>query len=158
MNFFFQFSISRNQDFSPSGTFCIRNSRAPQTMPKVCKPSKLCVHEKIRNKCPECKDSKYVKSSPSQPITQTLYLNLHLIPSSTIESRYLPPVGFANMVDDATSAGYSYSPSNHKDCGGKGMCTHGRRKGQCKECGGSSICIHGRIKYNCLDCGSGMNG
>ena len=31
-----------------------------------------------------------------------------------------------------------------KECGGSGICEHGRRRSHCKECGGSSICEHGR--------------
>ena len=40
-----------------------------------------------------------------------------------------------------------------KECGGSGICEHGRQKQQCKECGGSSICAHGRQKAKCKDCG-----
>ena len=31
-----------------------------------------------------------------------------------------------------------------KECGGSGICEHGRQRSQCKECGGASICEHGR--------------
>jgi hypothetical protein len=40
-----------------------------------------------------------------------------------------------------------------KDCGGRGICVHGRRSDSCTECGGSGICAHGRRRYNCKDCG-----
>ena len=40
-----------------------------------------------------------------------------------------------------------------KDCGGTGICPHGRVKSHCKECGWVSICPHGRWKYECKDCG-----
>jgi hypothetical protein len=47
--------------------------------------------------------------------------------------------------------------SRSKDCGGSGICEHGRLKRQCKDCGGSGICEHGRVKWQCKDCGgSGM--
>ena len=31
-----------------------------------------------------------------------------------------------------------------KDCGGSGLCEHGRRHSQCKECGGGNVCEHAR--------------
>ena len=31
-----------------------------------------------------------------------------------------------------------------KECGGSGICEHGRQRSQCKECGGGAICEHGR--------------
>jgi hypothetical protein len=41
--------------------------------------------------------------------------------------------------------------SKCKECGGSGICEHGRRcrqrRSECKECGGGSICEHGRILY-----------
>ena len=43
--------------------------------------------------------------------------------------------------------------SRCKDCGGVGICKHGRQKPRCKECGGSRICQHNREKYLCKDCG-----
>ena len=33
---------------------------------------------------------------------------------------------------------------NSQDCGGKGICVHGREQRYCKECGGKGICVHGR--------------
>ena len=39
-----------------------------------------------------------------------------------------------------------------KECPGKGICEHGRVRGQCKECGGSSICEHGRRRSQCKEC------
>ena len=45
--------------------------------------------------------------------------------------------------------------SQCKDCGGSGICQHGRERSQCKDCGGSSICEHGRRKSACKDCGGG---
>ena len=38
------------------------------------------------------------------------------------------------------------------ECGGSGICEHGRIRSQCKECGGSSICEHGRQRSFCNDC------
>ena len=40
-----------------------------------------------------------------------------------------------------------------KECPGKGICEHGRRRSECKECGGSSICEHGRRRSDCKECG-----
>ena len=40
-----------------------------------------------------------------------------------------------------------------KDCGGRGICAHGRQRNTCTECGGSSICAHGREKRRCRECG-----
>jgi hypothetical protein len=40
-----------------------------------------------------------------------------------------------------------------KECPGKGICEHGRRRSTCKECGGSSICEHGRVRSKCKECG-----
>ena len=40
-----------------------------------------------------------------------------------------------------------------KECPGKGICEHGRRRNQCKECGGSGICEHGRERTKCKECG-----
>jgi hypothetical protein len=34
----------------------------------------------------------------------------------------------------------------------KTICTHGRRKTQCRQCGGGSVCTHGREKSKCRDC------
>jgi hypothetical protein len=42
-----------------------------------------------------------------------------------------------------------------KDCGGSGICKHGRVRGVCKDCGGGSICEHGRVRGVCKDCGGG---
>jgi len=48
-----------------------------------------------------------------------------------------------------------------KDCGGSGICEHGRQRSRCKDCGGSgickdcgggSICEHGRKRSVCKDC------
>jgi hypothetical protein len=38
-----------------------------------------------------------------------------------------------------------------RDCGGKGICEHKRRRHQCKECDGS-FCEHKRRKDRCKDC------
>jgi hypothetical protein len=40
-----------------------------------------------------------------------------------------------------------------KDCGGSGICEHGRWRSECKECGGSGICEHGRHRGG--NCGAG---
>ena len=32
-----------------------------------------------------------------------------------------------------------------KECGGNGICEHGRERTKCKECGGASICGEGAI-------------
>ena len=40
-----------------------------------------------------------------------------------------------------------------KECPGKGICEHGRRRCDCKECGGSSFCEHGRQRSKCKECG-----
>ena len=40
-----------------------------------------------------------------------------------------------------------------KVCGGKGLCEHGCQKSRCKECGGKGICEHGREKRRCKECG-----
>ena len=40
-----------------------------------------------------------------------------------------------------------------KECGGSGICEHGRRRYNCKECGGGGICEHGRQRYICKECG-----
>ena len=40
-----------------------------------------------------------------------------------------------------------------KECPGKGICEHGRRRSRCKECGGSQICEHGRERSKCKECG-----
>ena len=42
-----------------------------------------------------------------------------------------------------------------KECGGSGICEHGRQRSGCKDCGGSGICEHGRIRSVCKDCGGG---
>ena len=39
-----------------------------------------------------------------------------------------------------------------RQCGGTGICIHGRKKHYCKECGGSQVCKHGRRKSNCKFC------
>lgn len=40
------------------------------------------------------------------------------------------------------------------DCGGKGICEHGKQTSHCSQgCGGSSWCAHGRIKRQCNLCG-----
>ena len=40
-----------------------------------------------------------------------------------------------------------------KECGGGGICEHGRHRSKCKECGGSGLCEHGRQRYQCKECG-----
>ena len=40
-----------------------------------------------------------------------------------------------------------------QECGGAGICQHGRQRSQCKECGGVSICPHGRRRTMCKECG-----
>ena len=45
--------------------------------------------------------------------------------------------------------------SRCKECGGSQICEHGRERSQCKECGGSSICEHGRVRSQCKECGGG---
>ena len=42
-----------------------------------------------------------------------------------------------------------------KECGGVGICEHGRQRSKCKECGGASICEHGRVRSKCKECGGG---
>ena len=39
------------------------------------------------------------------------------------------------------------------ECGGSGICLHGRQKSHCKDCGGSQICQHRRQKGHCRECG-----
>ena len=41
--------------------------------------------------------------------------------------------------------------SKCKECGGSGICEHGRVRSQCKECGGSGICEHGRVRSKCKE-------
>lgn len=55
---------------------------------------------------------------------------------------------FKRCIHGRASDGYSC-----KECGGAGICEHGRRKNECKDCGGSSICPHSRQRYYCKDCG-----
>jgi hypothetical protein len=38
------------------------------------------------------------------------------------------------------------------DCGGNGICEHGKHRAYCKDCKGSQICIHNKRKQNCLEC------
>ena len=40
-----------------------------------------------------------------------------------------------------------------KECGGSGICKHGRERSTCKECGGSGICQHGQERSTCKECG-----
>ena len=42
--------------------------------------------------------------------------------------------------------------SQCKECGGKGLCEHGRQRSRCKECGGKGICEHGRRRDSCKEC------
>jgi hypothetical protein len=39
-----------------------------------------------------------------------------------------------------------------KECGGGGICDHGRVRYTCKECGGGGICHHGQVRYTCNKC------
>jgi hypothetical protein len=39
-----------------------------------------------------------------------------------------------------------------KECDGKGLCQHDKKKSICIECGGSEICKHKRHKYRCKEC------
>jgi hypothetical protein len=48
--------------------------------------------------------------------------------------------------------------SGCKECGGRALCVHGRRKHQCRECGGSGICAHGRRKSRCNERGGSRSG
>ena len=49
--------------------------------------------------------------------------------------------------------GMSWEGYNCRECPGKGICEHGRRRSRCKECGGSRICEHGRERNFCKECG-----
>jgi hypothetical protein len=40
-----------------------------------------------------------------------------------------------------------------KECGGTGICQHGKDKKRCKECGGNALCEHRIDKYSCKECG-----
>ena len=51
------------------------------------------------------------------------------------------------------SASTVVSAMQCKECGGAGICEHGRRRYQCKECGGKGICEHGRRRSKCKECG-----
>merc|ERR1719272_339941 len=42
-----------------------------------------------------------------------------------------------------------------KECGGSGLCQHGRERSRCKDCGGSGVCEHGRQRSSCKECGGG---
>lgn len=44
------------------------------------------------------------------------------------------------------------TPSRCKDCDGKDICEHKRRRSHCKQCGGNQICKHQRQKSQCMDC------
>ena len=53
-----------------------------------------------------------------------------------------------------------------KECGGGGICEHGRVRSicehgrvrsMCKECGGGGICEHGRVRSRCKECDTPMN-
>eukprot|EP00919_Chromeraceae_sp_WS-2016_P045313 GHVR01107945.1.p1 GENE.GHVR01107945.1~~GHVR01107945.1.p1 ORF type:complete len:287 (+),score=127.24 GHVR01107945.1:672-1532(+) len=39
-----------------------------------------------------------------------------------------------------------------KECGGKGICEHGKRRKDCRHCG-KGYCSHGKLRRRCLDCG-----
>ncbi|CEO98606.1 hypothetical protein PBRA_006720 [Plasmodiophora brassicae] len=39
-----------------------------------------------------------------------------------------------------------------RDCGGAGICPHGRIRSRCKECGGSAFCEHGTRRARCKQC------
>ena len=42
--------------------------------------------------------------------------------------------------------------SECKECGGSQICEHNRQKSKCKECGGSQICEHNKHKHSCKEC------
>jgi hypothetical protein len=47
----------------------------------------------------------------------------------------------------SASMGSSALPASQcKECGGSGICQHGRERQKCKECGGSQICSTGGIE------------
>ena len=48
---------------------------------------------------------------------------------------------------------HSRRKSECKECKGSQICPHSRLKYQCKECKGSQICPHNRRKYHCKECG-----
>ena len=45
--------------------------------------------------------------------------------------------------------------SRCKNCGGSGLCEHGRQRSQCKEGGGGGLCEHGRVRRRCKECRGG---
>jgi hypothetical protein len=43
--------------------------------------------------------------------------------------------------------------SQCRECGGSDLCTHNKQKRQCRECGGSDFCTHDKLKSQCRECG-----
>jgi hypothetical protein len=57
-----------------------------------------------------------------------------------------------HTTGNACVHGVGWGGYNCKECPGKGICEHGRRRNGCKECGGSGICEHGRRRSTSKEC------
>lgn len=61
-----------------------------------------------------------------------------------------------NFLTDARSNRYCRAHyiriDKCRECGGAGLCAHGKYKSDCYACGGTSMCVHGRKKCTCWQC------
>jgi hypothetical protein len=74
---------------------------------------------------------------------------------SSSSAMEMPPI--TKKISKRCPHGKSKNGHFCKDCGGKGLCEHNKRKDSCKDCGGSRICEHGISKYVCFSCdGKGL--
>ena len=61
----------------------------------------------------------------------------------------MPAAATADTASEALQMSARQQRSSCKECGGTGICQHGRIRSRCKECRGASICQHGRIRIRC---------
>ena len=93
-------------------------------------PNPICIHNRRRFHCVECKGSGICKHLKRKTRCKECGGN-DLCPHGGEKENCVP-------------------------CGGTSICEHGKRRRRCVECFGSAICEHNKNRQNCLECGGNM--
>ena len=107
---------------------------------------RICEHGRHRSYCKECGGASICEHGRRRTHVQGVrwVINLRARSFSALSAR--------SAVGDR-SASTVVGAHVCKECGGSGICEHGRVRTNCKECGGASICEHGRQRSHCKECG-----
>jgi hypothetical protein len=108
-----------------------------------CGGSGICLHGRQKATCVDCGGSGICLHGRRKPCAD-----------NTAAKPFASTRGSSAIVKSvpAVPSAVTGSGSVNADCGGTGVCVHGKSKYRCKECGGRGICAHNRQKAKCREC------